>query len=67
VTSNFRESLKSYKGESVNRSQMNMKRKTRDIRTWERKIIYFSTYPPPTLIRVPSLCQRVETRSVEVF
>jgi hypothetical protein len=34
-----------------NRSQMNKKRKTRDIRTW--KNIYFSTYPPPTLIHLP--------------
>jgi hypothetical protein len=29
-------------------SQIDTKRKTYDIRTWQKK--YFSTYPPPTLI-----------------
>jgi hypothetical protein len=37
-----------YVRESVNGSQMDIKRKTCDIRTW--KNIYFSTYPSPTLI-----------------
>jgi hypothetical protein len=38
-----------YEGESVNRSQMGIKRKTCDTRTW-KKNIHFSIYPPPTLI-----------------
>jgi hypothetical protein len=37
-------------GESVNRWQMDIKRKTCNIWTWEN--IYFSTYPPPTLIHL---------------
>jgi hypothetical protein len=37
-----------YEGESVNRSQMDIKLRTCDIGTW--KNIYFSTYPPSTLI-----------------
>jgi hypothetical protein len=40
-----------YERESVNRSQMDIKRKTRDIRTC--KNIYFPTYPPPILIHLP--------------
>jgi hypothetical protein len=39
-----------YEEESVNMSQMDVKRKTCDIRNW--KNIYFSTYPPPTLIHL---------------
>jgi hypothetical protein len=39
-----------YEGESVNRSQIDIKRETCDIRTW--KAIYFSTYPPPTPIHL---------------
>jgi hypothetical protein len=39
-----------YKAESVNRSQMDIKRTTYGIRTC--KNIYFSTYPPPTLIQL---------------
>jgi hypothetical protein len=42
-------SLVVYEGQSVNRSQMDTKRKICDIRTW--KNIYFSTYPP--LITLP--------------
>jgi hypothetical protein len=34
-------------GESVNRSQMDIKRRTYDTQTWKK---HFSTYPPPTLI-----------------
>jgi hypothetical protein len=38
----------------VNRSQMGIKRKTCDIRTWKKeKKIYFSTCPPPTLTHCP--------------
>jgi hypothetical protein len=39
-----------YEGQSVNRTQMDIKRKTRDIQTWEK---HFSTYPTPTLIHTP--------------
>jgi hypothetical protein len=39
-----------YEGESVNRPQMDIKRKTCDIRTWQKN--YFSTYPPPTLMHL---------------
>jgi hypothetical protein len=42
--------IKLYEGESINKSQMDIKRKTCDIRTW--KNIYFSTYPPPTLLHL---------------
>jgi hypothetical protein len=43
----------SYEEESVNRSQMDVKPKTCDIRNWgEKTPIYFSTYPPPTLIHL---------------
>jgi hypothetical protein len=44
------QSSTNYEGESVNRSQIDIKLKTCDIRTWEKKNIYFSTYLPPTLI-----------------
>jgi hypothetical protein len=40
---------------------MEMKRKVYNIRIW--KNVYFSTYPPPTMIH---LSHRVETRSIEV-
>jgi hypothetical protein len=53
-------------GESVSRSQRNIKRKTYDFRTW--KDINFSTYPSTNIdTPVPSLYQCVETRSIEVF
>jgi hypothetical protein len=38
-------------GESVNRSQIDIKRKICDIRIW-KKNIYFSTYPPPTVLQL---------------
>jgi hypothetical protein len=38
-------------GEPVNRSQTDIKRKTCDIRPWGGGI-YFSAYPPPTLIHL---------------
>jgi hypothetical protein len=41
-----------YNEESVKRSQMDIKRKTCDMRTWKIRNIYFSTYPPPTLIHL---------------
>jgi hypothetical protein len=43
--------IETYEGESVHRSQMDIKRKTCDFRTW-KKDIYFSTYPPQTLIHL---------------
>jgi hypothetical protein len=48
---------------------MDIKSKTCDIRNWkkEQENIYFSTYPPPADTLVPSLYQRVETRSREVI
>jgi hypothetical protein len=59
--------IKEYEGQSVNISQMDIKRKTCDIRTWKK--MNFSTYPPSTLIDtpVPSLYQCAETRSTQVF
>jgi hypothetical protein len=48
-------------------SKIDINRKTYDIRTWAGGGLYFSTYPPPTLILVTSLCQCVETRNIEVF
>jgi hypothetical protein len=40
--------LLNYEGESINRSQSDIKLKTCDIPTG--KNIYFSKYPPPTLV-----------------
>jgi hypothetical protein len=54
-----------YEGESVNRSQMDIKRKTCDIETWEKLFLYISFINIDTI--VPSLYQCVETRSIEVF
>jgi hypothetical protein len=55
-----------YAGESVNRSQMDVKSKTSDIRTREKHLFLdiSSTY---TDTLVPSLYQCVETRSIQVF
>jgi hypothetical protein len=46
-----------YEGESVNRSQLDIKCKTCDIQT--RKNIYFSKYPPPTFIHLSHRFNRV--------
>jgi hypothetical protein len=55
-----------YEGESVNRSQMDIKRKTCDIRTWGKRLfLNISSTNIDTC--VPSLYQCVETRSIEVF
>jgi hypothetical protein len=54
-----------YEGDSVNRSQMDMKRETCDIRTWEHLFLDISSTSTDTL--VPSLYQCVETRSRDVF
>jgi hypothetical protein len=53
-------------GESVNRSQMDIKRKIYDTRTWKKhSFLYISSANIHTL--VPSLYQRVETRCIEIF
>jgi hypothetical protein len=55
-----------YEGESVNRSQMAITRKTSEIRTWKKHVFSdISSTNIDTL--VPSLYHCVETRSIEVF
>jgi hypothetical protein len=55
-----------HEGDSITRSQMDIKRKTCDIRIWEKHLsIDMSSTNIDTL--VPSLYQCVETRSIEVF
>jgi hypothetical protein len=51
ITMQYRKQCYAYEGESVNRSQMHIKHKTFDIRTW-KKTTYFSTYPPPKSIHL---------------
>jgi hypothetical protein len=52
--------------ESVNRSQIDIKRKTCDIRTWKRHLLLdISSTNIDTLF--PSLYQSVQTRSIQVF
>jgi hypothetical protein len=59
-------SLSSYEGESVNRSQMDIKLKTCDIQTWKKHLFLdISSTNIDTL--VPSLYECVETHSVKVF
>jgi hypothetical protein len=41
-----------YERESVNRSQLDIKRKACDTRNWKYIYIYISTCPPPTLIHL---------------
>jgi hypothetical protein len=53
-----------YERESVGGPQLNIKRKTCDIRTWGKKILDVSSSIDT---HVPSLWQCVETRSVEIF
>jgi hypothetical protein len=55
-----------YDGELVNRSQMDIKRKTCDTRTWE-KHLFLDISSTNTDTLVPSLYQYVETRSMEVL
>jgi hypothetical protein len=52
--------------ESVNRSQMDTKRKICDIRTWE-KYLFLNISPTNIDTFVPSLYQCVETHSIEIF
>jgi hypothetical protein len=56
----------SYEGESVNRSQMDIKLKTCDIRTW-MKHLFLDIFSTNIDTLVPLLYQCVETRSIEVF
>jgi hypothetical protein len=46
---------------------MGMKRKTHDIRIWEKKKLFLDLSSTNIDILVPLLCQWDETRSVEVF
>jgi hypothetical protein len=55
---------RNYEGGSVNRSQMDVKRKTCDIRIWKK---HFSTCSTNIDTLVPSLYQCLETRSIKVF
>jgi hypothetical protein len=57
---------KNYEGETVNRSQIELSRKTCDIRNWKRNV-FLDISSTNTDILVPSLCLCVETRSIEVF
>jgi hypothetical protein len=54
-----------YEGESVNRSQMDIKRKICDIRTW-KKHLFLDVSSTNIDTHVPSLYQCVETRSIEI-
>jgi hypothetical protein len=55
-----------YEGEAVYRSQMDIKRRTYDIRTWEKHLFLdISSANIGTL--VPSLYQCVETRGIAIF
>jgi hypothetical protein len=55
-----------YEGESVYRSQMDIKRKTCDIQIWKKKYLFFDISTNINTL-VPSLYQCVETHSKEVF
>jgi hypothetical protein len=55
-----------YEGESVNRSQIDIKRKTCDIRSW-KKHLFLEISSTNTDTLVPSLYQCAETRSIKVF
>jgi hypothetical protein len=55
-----------YERESVNRSQIDIKRKTRDIRTW-KKHLFLDMSSTNTDRLVPSLYHCVETHIIEVF
>jgi hypothetical protein len=58
--------FETYEGELVNRSYMDIKRKTCDTRIWKKHLfLNISSVSVDTL--VPSLYEGVETRSIEVF
>jgi hypothetical protein len=57
-----------YEGQLVNRTQMDIKRKTCDIGTWEKYFFAFLDISSIIIdIFVPSLYQCVETCNIEVF
>jgi hypothetical protein len=56
----------SYEGESVNRLQMEIQRQKIDIRT-SKKHLFLDISSTNIATIVPSLYQRVQTRSAEVF
>jgi hypothetical protein len=56
-----------YEGESVNRSQMDITRKTCYIRTWKKKHLFLAISSTNIDTLAPSLYQCVETRNIEVF
>jgi hypothetical protein len=53
--------------DKVNRSQIDIKRKTYDIRNWKRKHLFLDLSSTNTDTLVTWLYQCVETRSMEVF
>jgi hypothetical protein len=55
-----------YEEESVSRSQMDIKRKSCDIRTW-KKHLFLDISSTNTDTLVPSLHECIETCSIEVF
>jgi hypothetical protein len=55
-----------YEEESVNRSQIDVKRKICDIRAW-KKYLFLDISSTSIDTLVPSLYQSVETLSIEVF
>jgi hypothetical protein len=58
--------IKSYDGESVNRSQLNIKLQTCDIQVWEKHLFLdMSSTNIDTL--VPTLYQYFEACSIDVF
>jgi hypothetical protein len=58
--------LTQYKGESVDRSQIDIKRKISDIRTW-KKHLFLDTFSTNIDTRVPSLYPCVDASSTQVF
>jgi hypothetical protein len=55
-----------YKGESVNRSQIDIKCKTYDVQTWNKPSFLDISFTNIDTL-VPSLYHCVETRSIEFF
>jgi hypothetical protein len=59
--------MHTYYGQSVNRSQGDIKHKTCDIRTWEKHLFLDISTTTNIYTLVPSLYLCVRTRSIEVF
>jgi hypothetical protein len=59
--------VSTYEETSVNRSQIDIKRKTFDIRTWKEKHLFLDTSSTNIDTLAPSLYQCVETRSIDIF